>query len=1042
MFHGMPPLLTFGQTSVACSVDSTVQAVLLQCHHQGCDRIVVLDAQSSPLGLVYLYQLIPGLLEQESRSRPLRSVLPAYLEPLPTLAITQAWSQTIAQLQAGTQPFWAVIDDQGRFQGLIDRGQLLREYTCRRMPPDLHAPLSRDRGMASDWRTSSQALSILMEVLDHLPLPLLLQQTETDVLHENTQWKRFFQEIEPEPGGRTALIQGMMAWLGGEGAAPGALWQPPVAERSRIRSLELLEPIDREWGTDQGCLCRCLLHNGQERMLRFIRLVLPMSEELLVPSQESRLATLEALQPVTPSQPGILASQAAIASYMATLEKQRLHTAILQQSPQWSLLLAQDVTEQHQLARELTAKNADLIQLNRLKDEFLACISHELRTPLTAIMGLSSLLKDQTIGDLNDRQRRYIGLIHRSGKQLMQIVNDILDLTRMEAGQLELIWQPVKIAEICQRAFEQAQQVRWQNLSGSEEGGGCLRDPDPLDAPLFSLEVEAGLETLVADPSRLKQMLVHLLSNALKFTEGVGQVGLRVARWEGWIAFTVWDTGIGIPADKQHLIFQKFQQLENPLTRQFEGTGLGLFLTQRLARLHGGDVTFTSREHQGSQFTLLLPPAPPFGQSLQGQMAAPIAPVIHANRLVLVVEVSVRNLEDIIEQLTNLDYRVVIARSGTDALEKARQLQPCAILLNPFLPLLSGWDVLTLIKADPQTQSIPVIVTASQSEQHQAFQNRADGFLGLPINHRSLAQTLDRLTQDAPVPAAGPPETAALPSRAILCLSPSARYELGEAIDWSHLLHVQNYRVIEANDIEQAELLARVWQPQVVLLSGPIVNPLAYLKELSQHTYLASLPLITLDPSTTQAANQFAELTVFPCLIDLSPPDLSPQAVPSATIQAILQVIEVAIGFAGRPLVLAIDGMMLTPAETLAIPIGSDWLQAMVQYIQSGGLRGLLVDQTAEIFRKRRAQTVDLVLIYWHGSLPVQALQAGLERLHDVMPETPILLVDHHTRSSQEPTENKDATLRSLTPNVYCTPPHLGMDELLRQIQQILGLRG
>ncbi|MFN7660720.1 MAG: sensor histidine kinase, partial [Dolichospermum sp.] len=255
------------------------------------------------------------------------------------------------------------------------------------------------------------------------------------------------------------------------------------------------------------------------------------------------------------------------------------------------LILATDVTEQQQLCKELATKNADLIQLNRLKDEFLACISHELKTPLTAVLGLSRLLVDQQLGQLNERQARYAGLIHQSGRHLMSVVNDILDLTRMETGQMQLTFTPVQIQVVCERALSDVKNIYQQNnktqqLSPAENHNSSHRQ--------FSLAIEPGLEQMVADELRLRQMLAHLLSNAFKFTEVSGEIGLRVSRWEGWIAFTVWDTGIGIPEQQQHLIFQKFQQLENPLTRQFEGTGLGLVLTRALARLHGGDVIFLS----------------------------------------------------------------------------------------------------------------------------------------------------------------------------------------------------------------------------------------------------------------------------------------------------------------------------------------------------------------------------------------------------------------------------------------------------------------
>ena len=263
--------------------------------------------------------------------------------------------------------------------------------------------------------------------------------------------------------------------------------------------------------------------------------------------------------------------------------------------PLWAVLAA-DVREQQRLCRELAAKNADLLQLNRLKDEFLACISHELKSPLTAVVGLSRLLQDEKIGSLNPRQSHYTHLIYQSGQQLMALVNDLLDLTRLESGQMKLNPIPINIERACQAACrsitDKYREKLHQNLS-------C------------SLEIADGTGKLLADANRLQQMLVHLLDNAAKFTQPGGQFGIKVSRWQNWIAFTVWDTGIGIPEDCQHLLFQKFQQLESPLTRQFEGTGLGLVLARRLAQAHGGEISFRSQVGKGSQFTLLLPPSPP-----------------------------------------------------------------------------------------------------------------------------------------------------------------------------------------------------------------------------------------------------------------------------------------------------------------------------------------------------------------------------------------------------------------------------------------------
>ena len=384
-------------------------------------------------------------------------------------------------------------------------------------------------------------------------------------------------------------------------------------------------------------------------------------------------------------------------------------------SPSW-LVLATDITQQQQLCQELAAKNVDLAHLNRIKDEFLACVSHELKSPLTAIVGLSSLLKEQKLGELNQRQARYAKQIYNSGHQLMSLVNDLLDLTRLETDQLKLTFKPVQLEKVCQRAYALATEQQ--------------KTDHQLE---FDLEIESDL-TLLADERRLLQMLVHLLNNAFKFTQTEGEVGLKVNRWERWIAFTVWDTGIGIPTESQHLIFQKFQQLESPLTRQFEGTGLGLVLTQRLARAHHGDISFISRSGQGSQFTILLPPNPLEHEAHNQQQTS--------DQLVLIVEAIPYYIESLTDQLEALDFKVVVARSGTEALEKARQLQPHAILLDPLLPLLSGWDVLTLLKSNERSQKIPVLMMLTSDEPHNGQRWGADGVISLPVENQTLQEML------------------------------------------------------------------------------------------------------------------------------------------------------------------------------------------------------------------------------------------------------------------------------------------------------------
>ncbi|HIK12944.1 MAG TPA: response regulator [Oscillatoriaceae cyanobacterium M33_DOE_052] len=700
----------------------------------------------------------------------------------------------------------------------------------------------------------------------------------------------------------------------------------------------------------------------------------------------------------------------------------------LVEGPSLWLVLARDVAEQQQLATELAAKNADLVRLNRLKDEFLACISHELKTPLTSVLGLSSLLKDQSVGKLNDRQARYAELIHRSGRHLMAVVNDILDLTRIETGQMELIAEPVKIDEVCYRAFEQA--------TGREHLSSSAAPPGTDDGRHWHLEIDPGLETIVADELRLRQMLSHLLSNALKFTPKGRDIGLKVNRWESWIAFTVWDNGLGIPAEKQHLIFQKFQQLENPLIRQFEGTGLGLVLTQGIARAHGGDVTFISKEDHGSEFTILLPPCPPSATTAG-------VPVVRDKQLVLLVEAVPRFVESVTGMLSALGLRTCIARAGTDALEKARRLQPGAVLIDPLLPLLSGWDALTLIKSDPQTRHIPAVMMGTLADKKQALERYADGFLLLPVQEEALRDELTRL-HCLHVNRESIPPTKLTVLRLIPTENPSPNPLLADNMTSDH---GDSLRLLEAYDLDQAELLARIWQPNAILLDGislmsEDVN--GFLQDLSEYPSLGSVPVVTLDRQTTEAANKISGLNVFPCLLPLAADGANRS--PSSQL---IDVIKLAAGMHEKPTILVVDLSRLpefSPPETgdrgeggepqrlfghreigreptgLSVafnpgsrihrsseveawspnpypnPQGNQndgaWLPALIQYLQTAGFKGTIASSWSEVWQQLHHQGVDLLVLYWrHGLKPSPSLLEALRDLGQVHSLPPVFVL-------------------------------------------------
>jgi PAS domain S-box-containing protein len=259
--------------------------------------------------------------------------------------------------------------------------------------------------------------------------------------------------------------------------------------------------------------------------------------------------------------------------------------------PEFFLTMIEDITERKHTELKLRASQAAAEAGNRAKSEFLATMSHELRTPLNAIMGLSQLLQQEMVGVLNDKQREYISCVYSSGEHLLALINDILDLSKVEAGKEDLLLLPLLVPELCHSVISTV----WDQaiVKGLE----------------LTMEIDPQADICVADARRVKQMLLNLLTNAIKFTL-TGQVSLQVKKVPEGITFTVADTGIGIDPHQFQFLFEPFKQLDSRLNRQYEGTGLGLALTQKLARLHGGDVTVESTLGKGSRFTLFLPNQP------------------------------------------------------------------------------------------------------------------------------------------------------------------------------------------------------------------------------------------------------------------------------------------------------------------------------------------------------------------------------------------------------------------------------------------------
>ena len=379
------------------------------------------------------------------------------------------------------------------------------------------------------------------------------------------------------------------------------------------------------------------------------------------------------------------------------------------------------------LLDRLQDANAKLQEANKHKSVFLASMSHELRTPLNAILGFSELLIDAPDGQHPAATRlRFLQQIHTSGQHLLGLINDILDLSKIEAGQMELRLQTVSIAGV-------ADQV--------------CKTVEPLAAhKRIRLETDIdGAGDIEADAGKFKQMLLNLVSNAIKFTPEGGLVRITGRRLADAAEISVSDTGIGIAKSDQSRIFNEFQQVDAGIDRQQQGTGLGLTLTRRFARLHGGDVRVESEPGKGSLFTIRMPliaAAQPAAESIDGLAA-------HANGnaarpLVLVVEDDPPASELLSRQLEHAGFRTEIVRSGADVVSKAAASRPAAITLDILLPGLDGWEVLTRLKHDPATASIPVIVISVVDNPELAIALGAVDYFVKPVPAKELIARLQR----------------------------------------------------------------------------------------------------------------------------------------------------------------------------------------------------------------------------------------------------------------------------------------------------------
>jgi CheY-like chemotaxis protein len=475
--------------------------------------------------------------------------------------------------------------------------------------------------------------------------------------------------------------------------------------------------------------------------------------EMLKTQQEELRATNEELEEhgriLRESQARLETQQVELEQANVQLEE---HTQTLQEQ-RARLLAAQ---------REMRENALRLQAASRYKSEFLANMSHELRTPLNSALILSKLLADNKSGTLTDDQVNYARAIHASNNDLLALINDILDLSKIEAGHVEIEPAETAVADICARL-----QATFEPLAKQK-------------SLAFAVCVDADVEpAIVTDPQRLQQVLTNLLGNAVKFTEQ-GEVTLHLRRaGDDRIAFEVRDTGIGIAVEQQETVFEAFRQADSGTSRRYGGTGLGLSISRELATRLGGEISVASEPGKGSTFTLTLPlrlevdkrdepranlpaarsvvpasrdrstPTPQPAVTTPVKPATAPTPLVrqHPERLILAVEDDRAFASVLCELVREMEFDCMTVATAAEALQAARELRPNGILLDIGLPDQSGLAVLERLKRDPETRHIPVHMVSSHDRSQTALELGAIGYMQKPATREELAAAIERLQQ-------------------------------------------------------------------------------------------------------------------------------------------------------------------------------------------------------------------------------------------------------------------------------------------------------
>ena len=481
--------------------------------------------------------------------------------------------------------------------------------------------------------------------------------------------------------------------------------------------------------------------------------------------------------------------------------------------------------ELHKKKKELELKNEELARASQMKSQFLANVSHELRTPLNSIIGFSELLQDRAFGELNEKQKQYVKFIHSSGVHLLQLINSILDLSKIEAGRMEVVPEEFVLTDMLSEILATIKPL-------AHKKNITIEMKDTPASPV-----------IVADKAKFKQIMLNLLSNAVKFNVDGGKVIVdwdikeepKGTEFERYLYISVEDTGIGIKENDLDRIFKEFEQLEPTITREHGGTGLGLALTKKLVELHNGEIWVESEFGKGSKFTVKLPQGVKKIEVIKPDVdAKTIMQQGVDNPLILVAGESedVNHLLQI--YLTEENYQVLTVKDGTELIEKAKEKKPFAVVMGIMLPgKKDGWEVLKELKSFNETKDIPVVIISSANNKELGFALGAVDYLVKPVEKDRLLGALERLSFAKRVKR----------EKLDILVVDDEPYVLDLLGD---ILEKEGYKVLKADTGEKAIRMAIEKEPSLIILDlmMPGTSGFDVVERLKKHPIAKNIPIL------------------------------------------------------------------------------------------------------------------------------------------------------------------------------------------------------